>query len=109
MLGEVESRRDVALVFGTLATKNWKSMLQRLEHVAYHKVFVAPPTRSAADPKLLAQTMGGDIAADVVEGLTRARALVGQRGVVVVTGSIYLVGAARAALLGLEPDPVAEA
>ena len=83
-------------------------MLQRLEHVAYHKVFVAPPTRSAADPQLLAQAMGGEVAPSVVEGLTRARTLVGQRGVVVVTGSIYLVGAARAALLGLDPDPVVE-
>jgi len=108
VLGEIESRRDVALVFGTLASKNWKAMLHRLEHVAYHKVFVAPPTPSAADPNLLAQTMGGEVAPTVVEGLTRARMLVGQRGVVVVTGSIYLVGAARAALLGLDPDPAIE-
>ena len=108
VLGEIESRRDVALVFGTLPTKNWKSMLQRLEHVAFHKVFVAPPVRSAVDPQLMADAVGGEVAPSVVDGLTRARALVGQRGVVVVTGSIYLVGAARAALLGLDADPVLE-
>ena len=37
--------------------------------------------------------------------LARARSLVGPRGVVVVTGSTYLVGAARASLLGLHSDP----
>jgi dihydrofolate synthase/folylpolyglutamate synthase len=108
VLGEIESRRDVALVFGTLPTKNWKAMLQRLDHVAFHKVFVAPPVRHAADPKLMAETIGGEVAPSVVDALARARTLVGQRGVVVVTGSIYLVGAARAALLGLEADPVLE-
>jgi dihydrofolate synthase/folylpolyglutamate synthase len=109
VLGEIESRRDVALVFGTLSQKNWKAMLRRLEHVAYHRVYVPPPVRHAADPELMAQAMTGEVVRGVVEGLTRARALVGQRGVVVVTGSIYLVGAARAALLGLEPDPAVEA
>ena len=107
MLGEVESRRDVALVFGTIVGKNWKSMLQRLSHVAYHRVFVPPPVRNAVDPQIMSATMGGEIASTVTEGLARGRALVGPRGVVVVTGSTYLVGAARAALLGLQPDGAA--
>jgi dihydrofolate synthase/folylpolyglutamate synthase len=108
VLGEIESRRDVALVFGTLDYKNWDAMLRRLDHVAYHRVFVAPPVRNAADPRAMVEKFGGEICTSVIEGLARARALVGQRGVVVVTGSIYLVGAARAALLGLEPDAVAD-
>jgi len=107
VLGEVESRRDVALVFGTIVGKNWKSMLQRLSHVAYHRVFVPPPVRNAVDPQLMSATLGGEIASNVTEGLARARALVGPRGVVVVTGSTYLVGAARAALLGLQADGAA--
>jgi dihydrofolate synthase / folylpolyglutamate synthase len=109
VLGEIESRREVALVFGALQNKNWKAMLQRLEHVAAHRVYVETPAGSPADPKLLAQALPGEIAATVPEALARARSLVGPRGVVVVTGSSYLVGAARAALLGLTPDPAINA
>jgi len=105
VLGEIESRRDVALVFGTLTSKNWRAMLQRLDHVAAHRVFVAPPVGSAADPKEMAEIAGGETADTVTEALGRARSLVGPRGVVVVTGSAFLVGAARASLLGLQTDP----
>ena len=67
-----------------------------------------PVIGNPADPQGMAESMGGEAAPNVIEGLARARALVGQRGVVVVTGSIYLVGAARAALLGLEADAAVE-
>jgi dihydrofolate synthase/folylpolyglutamate synthase len=105
VLGEIESRRDVALVFGTLTSKNWRAMLQRLEHVAAHRVFVAPPVGTATDPKEMADAVGGEVSESVANALARARELVGPRGVVVVTGSAFLVGAARASLLGLQTDP----
>lgn len=105
VLGEIESRRDVALVFGALSTKNWRAMLQRLEHVAGHRVFVAPPIGIAVDPHEMVAVAGGEVAPSVAEALSRARALVGARGVVVVAGSTFLVGAARASLLGLRSDP----
>lgn len=105
VFGEIESRRDVALVFGALNTKNWRSMLRRLEQVASHRVFVAPPLSKAVDPTEMSALFGGTVAASVPEALTRARALVGSRGLVVVTGSSFLVGAARAFLLGLPTDP----
>jgi dihydrofolate synthase/folylpolyglutamate synthase len=109
VLGEIESRREVALVFGALQSKNWKAMLQRLEHVAAHRVYVETPAGNPADPRQLALALPGEVAATVPEALARARSLVGPRGVVVVTGSSYLVGAARAALLGLTPDPAINA
>jgi dihydrofolate synthase/folylpolyglutamate synthase len=109
VLGEIESRREVALVFGALETKNWRAMLQRLDHVAGHRVFVKPPVDNAADPEEMARMSHGEVAPDISEALARARALVGPRGVVVVAGSIYLVGAARALLLGISPDPAIEA
>lgn len=105
VLGEIESRREIALVFGALKTKNWKAMLRRLEPVAGHRVFVAPPVDKAADPRAIAEAVGGEVAESVEAALSRARELVGDRGLVVVTGSTYLVGAARALLLGLETDP----
>jgi dihydrofolate synthase/folylpolyglutamate synthase len=108
VLGEVESRREIALVFGALQTKNWRAMLRRLEQVAGHRVFVAPPVQNAADPREMAKTVPGEVATGVAEALTRARNIVGPRGVVVVTGSTFLVGAARALLLGAPADPAVD-
>jgi len=106
LLGEIESRREIALVFGALENKNWRAMLRRLEQVAGHRVFVAPPIADkAADPRAMAAVLAGEVAENVQQALVRSRSMVGPFGVVVVTGSTYLVGAARALLLGLQPDP----
>lgn len=107
ILGEIESRRDVALVFGALKRKSWRAMVRRLDQVAAHKIFVAPPLSAdkVVDPKEMAAAFNGTVASDVAEALSIARARVGQSGLVVVTGSIYLVGAARALLLNLPADP----
>jgi dihydrofolate synthase / folylpolyglutamate synthase len=105
VLGEIESRREIALVFGALTTKNWRAMLRRLENVAGHRVYVAPPVPKAARPEEMAEFLPGEVMHDVAQALDRARTLVGPRGVVVVAGSIFLVGAARALLLNLPSDP----
>jgi dihydrofolate synthase / folylpolyglutamate synthase len=105
VLGDIESRKEIALVFGAINTKNWRAMLKRLESVAGHRVFVAPPIKRAVDPYEMSAVFAGEVAEGVPDALARARALVGQRGLVVVTGSIFLVGAARASLLNLPTDP----
>ncbi len=108
VLGDIESKREIALVFGALNTKNWRAMLRRLESVAGHRVFVAPPLGKAVDPREMAAEFSGEVAGSVPEALARARTLVGQRGLVVVTGSTFLVGAARASLLNLPTDPAVD-
>jgi dihydrofolate synthase/folylpolyglutamate synthase len=105
LMGAVGSRRDVALVFGSMAKKNWRAMLARLDHTASHHVFTTPQVAGAADPAEMAAAVGGEIVPDLREALARARTVVGSRGLVIVTGSIFLVGPARALLLGLESDP----
>jgi dihydrofolate synthase/folylpolyglutamate synthase len=80
-------------------------MLDRLSNCVGHRVFVAPPLNNAASPEEMVKHFPGEIAPDVATALGRARELVGSRGLVVVTGSIFLVGAARAALLAIECDP----
>jgi dihydrofolate synthase / folylpolyglutamate synthase len=105
VLGDIESRKEIALVFGAIASKNWRAMLKRLETVAGHRVFVAPPVKRAVDPYEMSAAIAGEVAEGVPDALARARQLVGQRGLVVVTGSIFLVGAARASLLNLPTDP----
>jgi dihydrofolate synthase / folylpolyglutamate synthase len=106
LLGEIESRREIALVFGALKTKNWPAMLRRLQQVAGHRIYVAPPIpERAVPPEAMRTILSGEVASSVADALARARHLVGQYGVVVVAGSTYLVGAARALLLGLQADP----
>lgn len=102
---DVDSRRDIALVFGTLRGKNYRAMLKRLEPVAGHRIYVAPPVDRAEDPEKYNAILSGEVAPDVETALRRARHKVGDRGVVVVTGSTFLVGAARAVLLDLPRDP----
>lgn len=99
------SRRGVALVFGTKHDKDWRAMLDRMGNTVGHRVYVAPPIKNAISPQEMATQVPGEVAADIPTALERARELVGARGLVVVTGSIFLVGAARAALLGLPSDP----
>ncbi len=108
VLGEIESKREIALVFGAINSKNWRAMLKRLEQVAGHRVYVAPPISKAVDPNEMAKVSPGEVCASVPDALARARALVGTRGVVVVTGSIFLVGAARSFLLNLPTDPAVD-
>ncbi|MND01701.1 hypothetical protein D3C83_207990 [compost metagenome] len=53
----------------------------------------------------MAAVVKGIVETDVASALAKARELVGSSGLVVVTGSTYLVGAARAVLLNLPADP----
>lgn len=105
----VGSRRNIALVFGATEGKNWRAMLARLEHTAGHRVYAQPAGARGVDPSEIAAKYPGDIATSIPAALQRARSLVGARGLVVVTGSTFLVGPARAALLGLESDPPVDA
>ena len=95
----------VALVFGAMADKDAPAMLAVLAPYARHRFYVAPEGRRATDPAQLAFLLPGVVAPGVPEALEQARAAVGTGGSVLVTGSIFLAGAARAYLLGLPRDP----
>jgi len=95
----------VTLVFGALADKDWPSMIDALAPRAPHRVYVAPGGRAAADLHALAARHPGDVAESVEAALVKARVLAGPEGLVVVAGSLFLVGEARAKLLSLPRDP----
>lgn len=107
-LGDIGSRKEIALIFGAIAGKNYRAMLRRLENVAGHRLYVAPPISKAVDPHKFAEILPGVVTESVAQALEMARAKVGAKGLVVVTGSIFLVGAARAVLLGLPTDPAVD-
>jgi dihydrofolate synthase/folylpolyglutamate synthase len=96
---------EVALVFGSMADKDYPAMLAALAPHAEHRVYVAPEGRRAADPAAMADIAEGALAANPAHALELGRKAVGASGLVVVTGSIFLVGATRALLLGLPRDP----
>ncbi|HRG98680.1 MAG TPA: bifunctional folylpolyglutamate synthase/dihydrofolate synthase, partial [Polyangiaceae bacterium] len=64
-----------------------------------------PRSRAAAPPAALAALAAGEPAGTLAEALRAAREAVGPRGVVLVCGSVSLVGEARARLLGEAMDP----
>jgi len=95
-----------AMVFGALADKQWLEMLDVLAEIACPRVYVAPKGRAAAPPAALAAHVAGHLGGSIAEGLRVARAAAGSpASPVVVCGSLYLVGEARAQLLELEMDP----
>jgi dihydrofolate synthase/folylpolyglutamate synthase len=101
--------RPIAMVFGALSDKAWPAMLDTLAPHAPSPVYVRPPAnagaRAAAEPEAIAARHPGTVATSIEGALALARAAAGPEGLVVVTGSIFLVGEARGTLLGLPRDP----
>ncbi len=95
-----------AVVFGALADKAWASMLDELAALPCPRIYVAPRGRAATDPALLAGHAPGHVAASLDAALAHARQICASADApLVVCGSLYLVGEARARLLGLPQDP----
>jgi dihydrofolate synthase/folylpolyglutamate synthase len=95
----------VALVFGALADKDWAGMLDALAPVATRRLYVTPQaaSRGAAVASEMAARHPG-VAADSLDAALGALAA-NAPSLIVVCGSLVLVGQARAKLLGLPRDP----
>jgi dihydrofolate synthase/folylpolyglutamate synthase len=94
------------LVFGALADKAWREMLSMIGPLARSRYYASPKGRSPAPLDELGAIARGEPAGEPREAVARAIAEARPGDTVLITGSIYLVGEARAALLGEEPDPV---
>lgn len=101
-------RAPVTLVIGALRDKDAGAILRPLLAVAAGAIAVAPPSpRALGATELAARAvrLGGvpvEAAPDIRSALALARRRAGRNGIVCVTGSLVLVGAARTAL-GLAP------
>ena len=100
-----EGLAPAAIVFGAMADKDYRQTLELLAGMGGRRVYVEPAGRAAASCDALSRLFPGEQSMGIAEALGRARALAGPEGVVLVTGSLYLVGEARAELLGLPRDP----
>jgi dihydrofolate synthase/folylpolyglutamate synthase len=90
--------RKITLLFGVLRDKAVQDIAEILFPIAEHVVVTAvdnPRSASVEEMAEAATRTGTEVvrAASVSDGIGKARALAGTEGVVVVTGSIYLVGA----------------
>lgn len=94
-----------AIVFGALADKSWREMLAIVGTIDVPRFYATPAGRTPVAPAELAALLPGTSSATLAEALQLARDAAGE-GRVVVAGSLYLVGAARALLMALEPDPI---
>lgn len=106
LVGEFAFRHRV-MVVGMLGDKDVEAMMAELLTVADHVVVTEPPSSRAAPADRLekaAQAAGltVEVAPDVASAIEAARGVALADDVVVVTGSLYTVGAGREAL-GLEP------
>ena len=88
--------RPLAIVFGAMKDKDLPAMLSQLRAMAAPVIFSAIDWHRAAAPAELAKQFGepAEVAASAKEAITRARERAGANGLVLVCGSLYLVGEA---------------
>lgn len=94
-----------AAVFGAMGDKDWRTTLTALAGVVASRIYLAPAGRRAASSEELSRVFPGFHAHSMAEALAEARTLAGPAGLVLVTGSLHVVGEARSVLLGLPRDP----
>ena len=96
-------------VIGMLAGKDAPGILEPLIGEGDEVIVAPPPTQRAADMTDLVRAVRGtgaipQRAADVAAAIERATEQAGERGAVIVAGSLYTVAAAREHLLGIVGD-----
>ena len=102
-----DNRHPLVMVLGIMADKDINPLLELLTPVADRVIYSRPEYQRAADPKRLARLAPSDappseVVEDLGQAMDRARELAGPAGAVLVTGSLFTVGEARARLQGLE-------
>jgi dihydrofolate synthase/folylpolyglutamate synthase len=84
----------LVIVFGAMADKDLPSMLAELRRADVPVIFCGINWHRAARPEMLAGLYGRPsvVALTAAQGLAQARHLAGAEGIVLVCGSLYLVG-----------------
>jgi len=98
-LSDLRQGRKIKLLFATMADKEWELMLATLVMVADEMVFTRVAMERSADPELLAKYMKAPIPTRVVQDSRTAfhmlLAAAQSDDIVVVAGSLYLLGEIR--------------
>jgi dihydrofolate synthase/folylpolyglutamate synthase len=88
--------KRVRLVFGAMHDKDWRSMLRELTSIAGSIVLTKIPMPRSAEPAVLAEAISGPGALQIIEDPVQAvRSVLAESSdedIVVVAGSLYLLG-----------------
>lgn len=105
-----QDRYPLVMVVGVMADKDIAPILETMVTAADWVVFSRPRYERAAEPSVLAKAAprGGppfEMEPDLALAIEKARHRAGPKGVVLITGSLFTVGEARAILTG---DPTSD-
>ena len=107
-VGSLAAGRPVRVLFGVMGDKDWRTMLRLLGAIASEIVLTRPRHARSADPAMLAAAVDGRVSVEP-DPAAAYRALVAGSApgdVVLVTGSLFLVGDVLATI---DPGLAAEA
>lgn len=91
------SGRRVHLIFGAMRDKSVEEIAGILFPYAQDLILTAPDNSRAVRPEILRELAGrGETARDIAEAVENARGRAGADDVILITGSLFLVGEARA-------------
>jgi dihydrofolate synthase / folylpolyglutamate synthase len=99
-----------ALILGVLADKDWRSLAEALAPLAHRQLLVPVNSRRSLAPETLlpaCRSANPQAAVEVCSSLADALERSAQEPLVIITGSLYLVGEAMERLR-LSPTPVAD-
>ncbi|MBI3062523.1 MAG: bifunctional folylpolyglutamate synthase/dihydrofolate synthase [Deltaproteobacteria bacterium] len=103
----LRGERSVKLLFAAMEDKDWPHMLAELSRVASEAVLTRVPMQRSADPGKMSAAVKRRIPVSVVEDPARALQFLleraGPEDVVLVAGSLYLLGEVRPLLAGRAP------
>jgi dihydrofolate synthase/folylpolyglutamate synthase len=108
-LAQLPLPRHRVTVLGVLDGKDLPGLTSALVEEGDDVIVAAPRGERSADPRAVARELRAhgalaQLAPDISTALERASEQVGERGAVLVTGSLYSVAEARVALLGVTSD-----
>jgi len=96
---ELRQGRKIKLLFATMADKEWQLMLEMLAKLADEMIFTRVSMERSADPELLAKNIPVPIPSRVIQDSQTALAALLDRAqpddILVVAGSLYLLGEVR--------------
>ena len=96
---ELRQGRKIKLLFATMADKEWQLMVEMLAKLADEMIFTRVSMERSADPELLAKNIPVPIPSRVIQDSQTALAALLDRAqpddILVVAGSLYLLGEVR--------------
>lgn len=105
LTSEFEYRRLI-VIWGAMADKDLQTTLSRISNLAHEIILTKPVGERSAEPEQLLQNVPDQfqkkcrICTDIETAIAEAESLVDQNDLILIAGSLYLVGASRQLLLG---------